>query len=183
MIVSFESFSHQREPIVSPWSLSNSKSLQISRTLLGNLADLNNTFWVVSTHPLISTSSSHSINTLLTISRAKVTIGITVTFIFYSFFNFLTRSRYLSFFSLSLWSVGTEKLTIQQVLFFYCWHLLGLIVWPRLGDPFVSPEEFMPLIFFRTDSRLCIDHLFVWSNFNLFLFHKYVKRTIILIQI
>ena len=42
---------------------------------------------------------------------------------FYSFFNSLARSRYLSFFSHSfsyiLWSAGTAKSTILQVLFFF----------------------------------------------------------------
>ena len=39
---------------------------------------------------------------------------------------------------------------------------------PRLGDPFISqnPRSFY-VSFFRTDSRLCIYHLFLWSNFSL----------------
>ena len=41
---------------------------------------------------------------------------------FYSFFDYQARSRYLSFFSLSfsftVWSAGSEKSTILQVLFF-----------------------------------------------------------------
>ena len=66
-----------------------------------------------------------------------------------SIFSFcsLVRSRYLSLFLLSfsfiLWSVGVAKSTIQQVLF--CWWLSqGLVVWPRLGDSFMSqnPREF-----------------------------------------
>ena len=36
----FESFSHQRKLMVLHWSLSDSKSAQVSRTLLSNLADL-----------------------------------------------------------------------------------------------------------------------------------------------
>ena len=41
------------------WSLSDSKFLQVSRTLLSSLADLNNAVvWMVSTRPLISKSSS-----------------------------------------------------------------------------------------------------------------------------
>ena len=62
------------------------------------------------------------------------------------FFNSRARSRYLSFFAFSfnfiLWSAGTEKATIRQVLFF-CWLLIGLVIWSRLGEPFVSqnPRE------------------------------------------
>ena len=60
---------------------------------------------------------------------------------FHRFFDSLARSNYLSFFSLSFnftqWSAGTEKSTILQILNFYCWLLLGLVVWPRLGDQLV----------------------------------------------
>ena len=49
--------------------------------------------------------------------------GITVTFMFHSFFISLERSQYLSFFSLSfnftLLSAGTAKCTIQQVLLLF----------------------------------------------------------------
>ena len=66
-------------------------------------------------------SSSPSTNPLVTVPRASITIGIIVTFMFHSFFNSLTRSRYLSFFSLSfnftLWSAEIPMSTIRQVLF------------------------------------------------------------------
>ena len=121
---SFESFSHQLQSMVSPWRLSDSKCSQASRTFLSILTDLNNVVvWMVSTRPLISKSSSLCINPLVTVPRAPITIYITVTFIFYGFFQFnCKRSRYLFFLSFSsnftLWSAGTAKSTIQQVLFF-----------------------------------------------------------------
>ena len=44
--------------MVSHWSLSDNKSLQVSRTLLGILTDLNNAVvWMISTRPVISTNS------------------------------------------------------------------------------------------------------------------------------
>ena len=47
----------------SHWSLSDSKSIQVSSNLLGILADLNNAVvWMVSNRPLISNSSSPCIN-------------------------------------------------------------------------------------------------------------------------
>ena len=53
-----QSFSHQHYPMVFHWSLSDSKSPQVSRTLLSILAVLNNAVvWMVSTRPLISKSS------------------------------------------------------------------------------------------------------------------------------
>ena len=67
-------------------SLSDNKSPQVSRTLLGILADSNNTVvWVVSTRPLISKSSSHFTNPLVTVPRASITIRITLTFMCHSF--------------------------------------------------------------------------------------------------
>ena len=134
--------------MVSHWRLSDSKSPQVSRTLLSILADLNNVVVsMISTCPLISKSSSlctnpleilllllfytfdsvphlhcPGTNLLVTVPRAPITIGITVTFMFYSFFSFLARFRFLSLFSLSfsftLLSVGMPKFTIWQVLFF-----------------------------------------------------------------
>ena len=41
LFYSFESFSRQRMLVVSHWSVSNSKSPQVSRTLISILADLN----------------------------------------------------------------------------------------------------------------------------------------------
>ena len=106
------------------WSLSDSKSSQDSRTLLSILAVLNNVVvWMVSTSPPISKSSRPFSYPLVTVPNAPITIGIIVTCMFHSFFNSLAKSRYLSFFSHSfsfiLWSAGTAKSTILQVLFFF----------------------------------------------------------------
>ena len=106
------------------WSLSNSKSPQVSRTLLSILAVLNNAVvWMVSTRLPTSKSSSPFSNPLVTVPKAPITIGIIVTCMFHSFFNSLARSRYLFFFSHSfsfiLWSAGTAKSTILQVHFFF----------------------------------------------------------------
>ena len=105
------------------WSLSDSKSLQVSRTLLSILTILSNAVvWMFSTRLLTSKSSVPFNNHLVIVPKAPITIGIIVTFIFYSFFNSLTRSRYLFFFSHSfsfiLWSAGKVKSTTLQVLFF-----------------------------------------------------------------
>ena len=112
------------------WSLSDSKSPQVSRTLLNILAVQDNVVvWMVSTCPPTSKSSSPFNNPLVTVPKAPITIGIIVTFKFHTFFNFLARSRYLScfYFSFSfvLWSAGTAKSTVLQVLFFvdyYYYH-------------------------------------------------------------
>ena len=106
------------------WSLSDSKSPQISRTLLSILTVLKNkVVWMVSTRPLNCKSSSSFSIPLVTVLNAPITIGKTVNCMSHIFFNSLARLRYLSFFSHSfsfiLWSAGTAKSTILQVLFFF----------------------------------------------------------------
>ena len=103
-------------------SLSDSKSPQVPRTRLSILAVLSNAVvWIVSIYPLTSKSSRPFNNPLVTVPNAPITIGTIVTFMFHSFFSSLARSMYLSFFSFSfrfiLWSVGTAKSTILQILF------------------------------------------------------------------
>ena len=156
-------------------SLSDSKSPQVSRILLSILADPNYVIvWMVFTRLRISNSSSPSINPLVTVPSAPITIGITVTFIFHSFFSSLVRSMYLPFFMLSfsftLWSAGTAKSIIRQVLsffFFFFFFFDHLVVWLRLSDPLVSQNsrEFWASQF---SGRIvfCIYHIFVWSNIN-----------------
>ena len=75
------------------WSFRDSKSLQVSRTLLSILAVLKNfVIWMVSTRPPTSKSSSPSNDPLVTVPKAPITIGIIVTFTCHSFFNSLARS-------------------------------------------------------------------------------------------
>ena len=115
------------------WSLRDSKSPQVSRTLLSILAVLNNAVvWMVSTHPQTSKSSSPFNNPLVSVPNAPITIGIIAAFMFHSFFNSLSRSSYLSFFSQTssfiLWSAGTAKSTILQVLFFFLLITIIIII-------------------------------------------------------
>ena len=105
------------------WNLSDSKSPEVSRTLLSILAVLSNAvIWIVSTRPPTFKSSRPFNYPLVIVSKASITIGTIVTFMFHSFFNSLARSRYLSYFSHSfsfiLWSAGTAKSTILQILLF-----------------------------------------------------------------
>ena len=78
------------------WSLSDCKSPQVSRTLLSILAVLSNAaVWTVSTHPPTSKSSSPFSNPLVTVPNAPITIGIIVTCIFDSFFQFPSKVEVL----------------------------------------------------------------------------------------
>ena len=167
-----ESFSSQRYLMVFHWSLSDSKSHHVSKTLLSILAVLNNAVvWMVCTPPPTSKSSSPFNNPLVTVPNAPITICKIVTFMFHSFFNSLARSRYLSFFSLSfsfiLWSAGTAKSTILYVLF-----LLLIIVRSGLLDEIrwsvrmLKSHRSLCVSFSRTATGLCTYHLFEWSNSN-----------------
>ena len=123
------------------WSLSDSKSPQVFRTLRGILAVLNNAVvCMVSTRPPTSKSSSPFNNPLVTILNSPIAIGIIVTCMFHSFFNSLARSRYLSFFSHSFSFIVVSrdsKVDYFASSLFFCWLLLSLVFWPRLGDPCV----------------------------------------------
>ena len=119
--------------MVFQWSLSDSKSPQISRTRLRILAVLSNAvIWIVSVRPPTSKSSRPFNNPLVTVPNAPITIGTIGTFMFHSFFNSLARSRYLSFFSFSFrfipWSAGTGKSTILQIFFFFFFFFFLLII-------------------------------------------------------
>ena len=137
------------------WSLSDSKSPQVSSTRLRVLAVLSSAIvWIVSTRPPTSKSSSPLNNPLVIVPNAPITIGTIVTFMFHIFFYSLARSRYLSFFSHSFsfipWSAGTARSTILHIHFFFWWLLLGLVFWSILGDPCVcqSPIFFFFFFFF-----------------------------------
>ena len=68
------------------WSLSDSKSLQISKILLSILVDLNDAVdYMISTCPFISKASSRFTNPLVSVPSAPITLGITVTFMIHSF--------------------------------------------------------------------------------------------------
>ena len=86
-------------------------------------------------------SASPCISPLVTAPRALIILVIAVTSIIHFFFNYLARSWYLSLFLLSfnftLLSARKAKCTFWQVVFF-CWLLLELVVWLRIGDPLVS---------------------------------------------
>ena len=88
---------------VSHWSLSDSKSSQVSRILFGILSDSDHdVLWMLSTRPRFFFKSSCSfISPLMTVPRTPITIGIVVTFMFCSFLTSLARSWYFPSFSLS----------------------------------------------------------------------------------
>ena len=84
--------------MVSRWSLSDIKSPQVSSNLLSILANLNNAVvWIVSNRPNISKSSSPCTHSLMSVPRARITIGITDCLMFYKIFHFPSKVEVLIF--------------------------------------------------------------------------------------
>ena len=149
----------------------DSKSPQVSRSFLGILPDLNNIIvWMVSVNPPISNSFNPLTKPLRTIPSTPIIIGITVNFLFHSLFSSQIRSKYLSLFSFfpTLWSARTAKSTIRQVLFFFLLIIIRsvLLAGVRWSLCTSKSQRTLCISFSRTDSCLCIYHLFVWSNFS-----------------
>ena len=99
------------------WRLRESKSPQVSRTVLSISADLNNTVGFLDglRSSFISKSSSPCTNSFVPIPSAPIKIGNTVTFMFPSFLSSLANSvRFLSVLS----SGQQERRSPQFSLFF-----------------------------------------------------------------
>ena len=153
------------------WSLNDSKSPQVYRTLLSILDHLNNAVvWVVCIRPLISKSPRCYTNPLVTVPSAPITFGITVTSKFQSFFSCLAKPSYLSVFLLSFsftqWYAGTAKSNMRQVLFLLLLLLLtitrsGCLVEIRRSFCIPNSQRTLCVSFSRSDSGLCLYRLFV----------------------
>ena len=100
------------------WSMNDSKSPQVSKTLFSILVDLNSAVvWMVSAGSPISNSSNLFIRPLEIVPGASST----VTVILYSLFCSLARCKYLPVFSLSLIftlsSAGRQSLLVDRYSF------------------------------------------------------------------
>ena len=90
---------------------------------------------------------------------------------FHSFFPYQARSRYSSLFSLSfifiLLSEKTAKSTIRQVLLFFFFFFFftiirsGRLAKIRCSICILKSQRILFVSFFRTNSELCIYHVFM----------------------
>ena len=135
-------------------------------------------FWPTSTMLLFGLSPLVLRTTLLALNMplgivpsASITIVITVTFMFHSFFSSLARYKYLPLFSSlisTLWSAGTVQSTIQQVLVFFFFFSLsrsGLLTGIKWSVCISKSQRMFCISFSRADSSSCIYHQAVGSNF------------------
>ena len=154
------------------WSSSESKSPQVSRTLLSILAVLNNAeVWMVSTCPPASKSSSLFYSPLVTVPKAPITIGIIVTFMFHSFFNSTEgRGTYHSFYFFSVLYCRQPGQQSPQFCKFSFFLLIiiksGLLADIRWSVCMSKSHRSLCVSFSRTAAVLCMYHLLVWSNLN-----------------
>ena len=112
-----------------------SRSPQVSTTLLGSLAVLNNAVvWMVSTGSPTSKSPSPFNNPFVDVPKAPITIGIVVTVMFHSFFfQFPSKLQLLILLSTSLqfYSVVNRNSKVDNFANSLFCLLLGLVLWPR----------------------------------------------------
>ena len=158
------------------WSLSDSKSPQVSRTLLSILAVLNNAVVrMVSTRPPTSKSSSPFSNPLVTVPKAPITIGIIVTYMFHSFFQFPSKIEVLIllFTFFQFYSVVSRDSKVNNfastLFFFFFWLFIirfALLAEIRWCVCMSKSCRCLCVLFSGSGSGLCIYHLFVRSNFN-----------------
>ena len=114
------------------WRLSDSKSPRVSRTLHSILAVFNNAVvWKVITRPSTSKSSRPFDNLLVTVPKAPITIGIIVTFMFHSFFQFSCKVKVLiSLFTFfQFYSVVSRDSNCRQ----FCRFSFFLLITIRFG--------------------------------------------------
>ena len=154
------------------WSLSDSKSPQVSRTLLSILAVLNNAvIWMVPNCPPTYKCSSPFSNPLVTVPNAPITIGIIVTGMFHNFFQFPSKVEVLillfTFFQFySVVSRDSKVDYFASSLFLLIIIKFGLLAGIRWSVCMLKSHRSLRVAFSRTGAGLCIYHLLVWSNLN-----------------
>ena len=137
------------------WSLSDSKTLQVSMTLLSILTELDNiVVWMASVRPRTCKSSSSFTKPLGVVPSAPITIDTTVNFMFHSFLVlWQDLSTFISLFA----SFGFQSEVCQDhiILFFESFFipvLAGIwVIASLLNSPGLFPLfwQISPMIFFE----------------------------------
>ena len=129
--------------------------------------------WMVSILPSISICSNPLSKPMRTVPSAPTTIGITVTHMFHSLFDFfssLTKPKYLfiffTFFDFHLVVHYMVSSLIFFSFFFFVNYKSGLLAGIRWSVFISKSQRVLSVSFSRTDSSLCMYHLVVESDFN-----------------
>ena len=170
------------------WGLSHSKSSQVSRTLLGILADLYNPrVWMVSIHLPISDSSRALSNVLEPVPITRITIGITITLMFQNLFLFsgkvlvwVSLFTFFDFHSMVCWN---GKIPLYSKFFFVNYHYCQtcLLLCFDLFIPTYPHVFFLPKYF-------CLMWQFLYRSFSpishpgFVLLFKFLRSRLILSQ-
>ena len=146
----------------SHWSFSDSKSSQVSGTLLSILdVLLNGVLWKVSTRPQTSQSFSPFINPLFTVPKTPITIGIIVTSMLHISFQFPSKVEVL----ILLFTFFQFYFVVSQSTICH-FSFSGLLAKIRWSVWMSKSHRNLYISFSRTAARLCVYHLFLWSNSN-----------------
>ena len=139
------------------WSLRDSNCPQVSKTLLSILAVLNNAIvWMVSTRPLTSKSSSPFSNPLVTVPKSPITIGIIITFMFNSFFQFSGKVEVfiLLFIIFHFYSIASRDIRVHYYYYYFYYHYFTRweFFTPTLADGFPMKLEWQQVTSSLLDS-------------------------------
>ena len=129
---------------------------------------------MVSTRLPTSKSSNPFNNPLVTVPKSPITIGIIVTCMFHSFFQFPIKVEVLillfTFFQVyTVVSRDSKVYNFANCLFFFFFFIIirsGLLAEIRWSVCMSKSHWSLHVSFSRTDARLWIYHLFVWSHLN-----------------
>ena len=128
---------------------------------------------MVSTRPPTSKSSNPFSNPLVTVPNAPITIGIIVTFMFHSFFQFSGKVEVLIllFTFFQFYSVVSRDCKVNNFansLFLLLLVIIrsGILAEIRWSVCMSKSHRSLCVSFSRTGAGFCIYHLFVWSNLN-----------------
>ena len=151
------------------WRLSDSK--QVSRILLSILTVFNNAVvWMVPTQPPTSKSSRPFNNPLVTVRKAPITISITVSFMFHSFFSNSVEVLISLFTFFQFYSVVSRDYKVDNFADFLFYLLIiirsGLLVEIRWSVCISKSHRILCVSFSRIGAGLCIYHLLAWLNLN-----------------
>ena len=139
---------------------------------------------MASTRPPTSKSSSPFSNPLITVPKSPITIGIIVTLMFHSIFQFPSKAEVLIllFTLFQFYSVVSRDSKVDNFansLFFFLLIIIksDLLTEITRSVCMSKSQKSLCVSFSRTDVEFCIYHLFVWSILNFLHISQWIPLT------